>query len=143
MFDLTPSYTLPLPQHTNIHNGRSPQNRPHYRVRASPPIAPPRYPTDCLCFPRLVINSSFSCTPGGIGNSLAREFHARGLRVFATARSKESIRDLNEDLGIECLSLEVDQVESVAACFEEVQGLVGDSGLDYLVNNAGRSELRF
>jgi 1-acylglycerone phosphate reductase len=52
--------------------------------------------------------------PGGIGNSLAREFHAKGLRVLATARNTDSIKDL-ADLGIETLSLEVTdpkQVES-------------------------------
>lgn len=91
----------------------------------------------------MTTNTLFSCTAGGIGNSLAREFHARGLRVFATARSKDSIKDLSGDLGIECLSLEVDNEESVEACFEEVKSLVGDRGLDYLVNNAGRSEFCF
>ncbi|MCJ1413081.1 hypothetical protein MMC19_007183 [Ptychographa xylographoides] len=78
------------------------------------------------------------CSPGGIGNALAREFHARGLRVFATARKTETISDLS-GLGMECLSLVVDEESSVQACFAEVQKRVGDSGLDYLFNNAGRS----
>lgn len=93
-----------------------------------------------LLYQRLINDNPFSCTPGGIGNSLAREFHARGLRVFATARSKDSIEDLSEEFGIECLSLEVDSPESVEACFEEVKALVGNQGLNYLVNNAGRSK---
>ena len=76
------------------------------------------------------------CSPGGIGNYLAREFNARGLRVFPTAR--KSISDLS-DLGMECLSLVVDDPDSVLACYREVEKLVGDKGLDYLFNNAGRS----
>ncbi|KAF7712080.1 Short-chain dehydrogenase/reductase (SDR) family protein [Penicillium ucsense] len=78
------------------------------------------------------------CSPGGIGNSLAREFHQKGLRVFATARQAETISDLAE-LGIETLSLVVDDQESAKSCFADVQKRLGDKGLDYLVNNAGRN----
>lgn len=77
----------------------------------------------------------YSCSPGGIGNSLAREFHRNGLRVFATARQAATIADL-ADSGIETLSLVVDDQESIKACFAEVQTRLGDKGLDYLVNNA-------
>ncbi|KAJ5747979.1 uncharacterized protein N7511_009675 [Penicillium nucicola] len=75
------------------------------------------------------------CSPGGIGNSFAREFHRNGLRVLATARDASSISDLAE-LGIETLSLTVDDSESVKACFADVEKRLGDKGLDYLVNNA-------
>ncbi|KAJ6015718.1 hypothetical protein N7540_010309 [Penicillium herquei] len=78
------------------------------------------------------------CSPGGIGNALAREFHHNGLRVLATARKTETISDLKE-LGIETLSLVVDDLESVKACRTQVETLLGDKGLDYLVNNAGRN----
>ncbi|KAJ5108797.1 Short-chain dehydrogenase ptmH [Penicillium angulare] len=78
------------------------------------------------------------CSPGGIGNSLAREFQRQGLRVLATARKTETISDLS-DLGIETLPLEVDNLESVKACYAEVETRLGDKGLDYLVNNAGRN----
>ncbi|KAL2845315.1 hypothetical protein BJX68DRAFT_133808 [Aspergillus pseudodeflectus] len=78
------------------------------------------------------------CSPGGIGNALAREFHKHGLRVFATARDAESIRDLAA-LGVETLSLTVDDEESVQRCLAEVKERLGDKGLDYLVNNAGRN----
>ena len=37
------------------------------------------------------------------------------------------------------LSLEVDRVESIKVCKEKVEQVTGGS-LDYLVNNAGRSE---
>lgn len=76
-----------------------------------------------------------SCSPGGIGNSLAREFHQKGLRVFATARDAASLADL-QDLGIETLSCVVDDEQSVQACYAEVERRVGEKGLDYLVNNA-------
>jgi 1-acylglycerone phosphate reductase len=76
------------------------------------------------------------CSFGGIGNSLAREFHKHGLRVFATARDRSSLTDLEEQ-GIETLSLVVGKEESVQACRDEVERRVGkDKGLDYLVNNA-------
>ncbi|KAL8725227.1 MAG: hypothetical protein Q9166_007491 [cf. Caloplaca sp. 2 TL-2023] len=77
------------------------------------------------------------CSPGGIGNALAREFHYRGLRVIATARTAETIQDL-ADLGIVTLSLDVAQEKSINACKEEVLERIG-GGLDYLVNNAGRN----
>ena len=34
------------------------------------------------------------CSPGGIGYALAREFHTRGLHVFATARNEKALADL-------------------------------------------------
>lgn len=55
--------------------------------------------------------------------------------MFATARQAATIADLAE-LGIETLSLVVDDQESVKACFADVQTRLGDKGLDYLVNNA-------
>ena len=60
------------------------------------------------------------------------------MRVFATARNLNSITDL-QDLGIECFSLVVDDPASVQKCYEEVSQLIDFAGLDYLVNNAGRS----
>ncbi|PGH13719.1 hypothetical protein AJ80_06224 [Polytolypa hystricis UAMH7299] len=79
------------------------------------------------------------CAPGGIGHSLALEFHRHGLRVFATARDNARLADLAEK-GIETLSLNVNQEDSVKECRDEVQALLGEKkGLDYLVNNAGRN----
>ncbi|EER44773.1 short chain dehydrogenase/reductase [Histoplasma capsulatum H143] len=75
------------------------------------------------------------CSPGGIGHSLAREFHRNGLRVLATARDKSSLISLEEQ-GIETLSLVVDKEESRRACRDEVELLLKGKGLDYLVNNA-------
>ena len=83
-------------------------------------------------------NRCYRCGPGGIGNALAREFHDRGLRVVATTRTIEPIKDL-ADLGIVTLNLEVDQEKSISICIEQVKEQIGE-GLDYLVNNAGRSK---
>ncbi|KAL8801661.1 MAG: hypothetical protein Q9182_004298 [Xanthomendoza sp. 2 TL-2023] len=76
------------------------------------------------------------CSPEGIGNALAREFHSKGLRVIATARTLDSIEDLAQ-LGVMTLILDVTQEKSIIACKEEVTERLG-GGLDYLVNNAGR-----
>ena len=94
--------------------------------------------TKCI----LCLFSLVRCSTGGIGNALAREFHRSGLRVFATARKTEEIEDLAE-LGIETLSLVVDDEISVKECYAEVHDRVGDKGLDYLVNNAYASPRSF
>lgn len=73
----------------------------------------------------------------GIGHSLAKEFHSKGLRVFASARRTETIADL-ADLGIETVSLEVDKPERVRELRREIEELTGGK-LDILVNNAGRN----
>lgn len=78
------------------------------------------------------------CSPGGIGHSLAKTFHAHGLRVFATARSAESLESLSS-LGIETLSLTVDSESSIQSCLEQVVAVTKGHGLDFLVNNAGRN----
>ncbi|KAF3480748.1 beta-lactamase [Arthroderma uncinatum] len=76
------------------------------------------------------------CSPGGIGHSLALEFQRNGLRVFATARSKDTLADL-EEKGIETMSLVVDEEKSVLACLDELKSILGEGkGLDVLVNNA-------
>ncbi|GAB5587676.1 NADPH-dependent 1-acyl dihydroxyacetone phosphate reductase [Umbelopsis nana] len=76
--------------------------------------------------------------PGGIGHALAKEFHSRGLRVFATGRTVSKIASLQE-LGIDCVSLVVDDPTSVAECHKEVQRLLAGRGLDFIINNAGKS----
>jgi 1-acylglycerone phosphate reductase len=48
----------------------------------------------------------------------------------------EKISDLKA-LGIECLTLTVDDPTSVAACHDQVVTLLDGEGLHYLINNAG------
>lgn len=75
------------------------------------------------------------CSPGGIGNALAREYHARGCRVIASARRPEALTDL-ADLGIDTLLLDVDNHDSVSKAVAQIDALT-DGKLDILVNNAG------
>lgn len=78
------------------------------------------------------------CSPGGIGYALAREFHSRGLHVFATARNEKALADLTALEGIEALPLEVTSPESILELKNHIVERTGGS-LDYLVNNAGRN----
>ncbi|KAJ7630100.1 NAD(P)-binding protein [Mycena polygramma] len=77
------------------------------------------------------------CSPGGIGNALAKEYHSKGLRVIATARRPEALVDLAA-LGLETLVLDVTKIESVRVGRDHVAFLTGGK-LDILVNNAGQS----
>ena len=74
------------------------------------------------------------CSDGGIGHALAKEYHAKGLRVFATARRLDSMGDLKSS-GIEIFSLDVTSSESIAALKAKVSEITGGK-LDFLVNNA-------
>lgn len=57
-----------------------------------------------------------------------------GLRVFATARNRDTLHDLAAR-GIETLSLEVDRPQSVRDAKAEVERLTGGR-LEILINNA-------
>ncbi|KFY79903.1 hypothetical protein V499_01161 [Pseudogymnoascus sp. VKM F-103] len=75
------------------------------------------------------------CSVGSSGHALALEFANRGMRVFATARSTNSLSQL-EAKGIEILPLDVTSVESIAALKAEITKRTGGK-LDILFNNAG------
>ncbi|KAF4958244.1 hypothetical protein FSARC_11049 [Fusarium sarcochroum] len=75
------------------------------------------------------------CSQGSAGNALALQFAAKGFRVFATARSLKTLSNLTEK-GIETLTLDVTQPESIAALKSEIVSRTGGS-LDILFNNAG------
>lgn len=66
---------------------------------------------------------------------LARAFHARGLRVIATARNLSKVEHLKA-LGIETLAMDVTSQNSIQRCVEGVSDLTGGS-LDILLNNSG------
>ncbi|KAL1725958.1 hypothetical protein EV714DRAFT_220284 [Schizophyllum commune] len=75
------------------------------------------------------------CTTGSIGDALAREFHARGYRVFAASRRLESMESLAEE-GIETLRLDIANDDDIKETADEIGKRTGGS-LDMLVNNAG------
>ena len=75
------------------------------------------------------------CSAGGIGEALAKEFHKKGLRVFATARNLAKVQELKE-LGMTVLQLDVVDDESIKQAVEKVRSLNGGR-LDFLVNNSG------
>ncbi|KAF3397309.1 NADPH-dependent 1-acyldihydroxyacetone phosphate reductase [Talaromyces pinophilus] len=82
------------------------------------------------------------CSPGGIGHTLAIEFHKRGnptldrCHVIATARNLDLIKDLGS-MGLSILALDVTSKQSIDECKTRVEQLT-DERLDILVNNAGR-----
>ena len=63
-------------------------------------------------------------------------FHKRDFRVFATARQADALESLS-NLGIEAISLEVNNEDSIQACVRRITSLTGGRGLDMLINNAG------
>jgi len=77
------------------------------------------------------------CTKGSIGDALAREFHAKGLRVFAASRRLDSMERLSA-MGIDTLELDVTDANAIQRVRDEIAALTGGK-LDILMNNAGRS----
>lgn len=73
-------------------------------------------------------------TSSGIGAALAEEFHARGLRVIATARNLEAIAPLAEK-GMATYELDVTNVAQMIQVVERVHAT--EKRIDILVNNAG------
>ncbi|KAL1748284.1 hypothetical protein HDZ31DRAFT_60476 [Schizophyllum fasciatum] len=81
-------------------------------------------------------SKSILITGSGIGEALAKEAHAKGYQVFATARKVEALSHLAE-LGMKTLPLDVTSDESVERLKSELSELhVGR--LNLLVNNAGQ-----
>lgn len=75
----------------------------------------------------------------GLGLELARQYVARGERVFATCRTPDKARDLGELAAryadrVTVLPLEVTDAQGIEACASLVQAETG--GLDVLINNA-------
>lgn len=71
----------------------------------------------------------------GIGLSCAQGLHARGWRVFASARRAEDVQKLQQ-MGLEALQLDVDDSASIERAVEHVLQCTGGT-LDALFNNAG------
>ena len=73
----------------------------------------------------------------GIGQATAKHLNARGWKVYATARRRESLAEL-ADAGCETLALDVTDEASMRRAVEEVEAREGAVGV--LVNNAGYSQ---
>jgi 1-acylglycerone phosphate reductase len=74
----------------------------------------------------------------GLGEALALTLHTANFQVVATARRLESIDHL-ASMGIQCLSLDVTNDESVKTAIYEIVNTQGR--LDILINNAGCSAI--
>ncbi|KZT68536.1 NAD(P)-binding protein [Daedalea quercina L-15889] len=74
------------------------------------------------------------CSVGGSGHALAREFLAKGYRVFATARRVEAMGELEKE-GAVTLALDVTDEDAIRKVREQVSAVTGGT-LDILVNNA-------
>ncbi len=70
----------------------------------------------------------------GLGRALAKEFHRRGHRTFASARRPESIEDLSEQ-GLDTVALDVTDTESIERAVATAVERAGR--IDMIVNNAG------
>jgi 1-acylglycerone phosphate reductase len=75
------------------------------------------------------------CSEGGIGDALAKAFHNKGMRVFASARNLAKAQHL-KDMGLDIIQLDVADEESIRRAVEAVKAATGGS-LDFLVNNSG------
>lgn len=73
----------------------------------------------------------------GIGKATALHLHAQGWPVWATARKRAALAEL-ERAGIRTLALDVDDEASMAAAVRAVEAEAGAVGV--LVNNAGYSQ---
>lgn len=72
----------------------------------------------------------------GIGEASARRFAADGWRVIATGRRGDRLRRLSDELGDNCLPLELDMRATDALI--DAARLSGEWGeIDLLINNAG------
>ncbi len=69
----------------------------------------------------------------GIGLCVARGLHARGYRVFASARKVEDVAKLKKE-GLESLQLDLDDSDSIRTAVDEVLKRT-DGKLDALFNN--------
>ncbi|OKP10169.1 NADPH-dependent 1-acyldihydroxyacetone phosphate reductase [Penicillium subrubescens] len=79
------------------------------------------------------------CSEGGIGDALAKTFHKKGLRVFASARNTAKVQHL-KDMGLEIVQLDVTDEESIKKAVSTVKAATGGY-LDILVNNSGAGSM--
>jgi NADP-dependent 3-hydroxy acid dehydrogenase YdfG len=71
----------------------------------------------------------------GIGKETAKLFQAKNWKVAATMRSPEKAEDLQKIVDLECLRLDVTDIESIKSAIAETLDKFGR--IDAVVNNAG------
>ena len=71
----------------------------------------------------------------GIGRALAEQLHTRGCEVMVCGRRRDSVRQVQQALGIRALSLDITDADAAARLVSAVRGEL--AGLDILINNAG------
>jgi short-subunit dehydrogenase len=74
----------------------------------------------------------------GIGRALALAFHARGCRVWATARRVDSLQELAQ-AGLRTAALDVCDSAAIATLRQHIEAQ--DGAVDILVNNAGYGQM--
>ncbi len=75
----------------------------------------------------------------GIGLQAARTMKARGWRVIATARRPDDIARLKNEVGVDALSLELADPESIATCADAALDMTNGK-LDALFSNAAHGQ---
>ncbi len=81
-------------------------------------------------------------TSRGIGLELVKQLVASPTNiVIATCRSPATASDLDSLVGdakgtLHILKLDTSSIEAIESIVQPVQAIVGDRGLDYLINNA-------
>jgi NAD(P)-dependent dehydrogenase (short-subunit alcohol dehydrogenase family) len=76
---------------------------------------------------------------GGLGRAIALGLAAKGYVVFGTAMSAVEVQDLKDTSGghVSLTVCDMTKEDSVKAWAASVSDVLGDSGLDILINNAG------
>lgn len=70
----------------------------------------------------------------GIGAALAKECHAQGYRVIASARKLDKMSELKA-LGIQCIQLDVNSDHDIQNLIEFINTNL--QGIDFIINNVG------
>ncbi|KAJ1324725.1 1-acylglycerone phosphate reductase [Microdochium nivale] len=140
------SFLLPPPACGASHDSHLPARTLNHNLQHSPP--PPTSTNDLIQHLQLIMPPTKTvlitgCSEGGLGASLALEFHRRGCHVYATARSLDKMASLAA-AGIACLVLDTTSPESIAAALAHVakDPATSAAGLDLLINNAGINHVR-
>jgi NAD(P)-dependent dehydrogenase (short-subunit alcohol dehydrogenase family) len=76
----------------------------------------------------------------GIGYEAAKQLKARGWRVIATARKAQDRARLERELGVETLTLELADMNSIAACAKAALAMTNNK-LGALYNNAAYGQI--